>query len=433
VRLALLAIGSRGDIEPMLALASELAGVGHQVRVATHPRYRSMAERAGVAFAPLAGGVLGAGPTPEARRWSEVGSRYLPAWMAYLEDARSVAGQRLADALEACADSDAVIVSALATLVGWQAAEHYRVPLVRAGVDMPRALSSRHGAVPAAIRAAMWLAIRSWLNDARRDVGLPGLPAHDPIERLNAHRVLWLRAYSPAVGAVPLPGREWIRVTGFWRLERPLDPDPSAQLVEFVQSGPPPVCIDFGSMADPAPQRTVTLAVDALDRAGLRGVVIHRGLGSGQLELPASVLGIPTVRHDWLFPRCAAVAHHGGAGTVCATLLAGVPTAPVPHIPPQAQWAQRLHALGVASEPIDRRRLTAERLGAALALAASSATMKRRAGALRAIVKREHGTVAARRLIEDYLGPGTQRSAIAMGRGARAVSARAAECRRRRG
>jgi UDP:flavonoid glycosyltransferase YjiC (YdhE family) len=406
MKVTLLAIGTRGDVQPVLALARELADAGHQVRMATYRSFEPLVERVGLAFAPLAEGRISAGDTPESRRWIETHSRYLPTWVGYLKDARSVLRERLADALEACADSDVIVASDLATLLGWQMADHFGQPLIRVNLNLPARASGWHGAIPNAMRQAAWRAARVWLDAARKDVGLPVLPAAEPLSGLDRCRTLVLRAYSAAVGALPAPGRDWIKVTGYWFLGQQLDPDLPARLLDFIAAGSPPVCIDFGSMLEGDPEDTIRLVIEALDRAGRRGILIRGRHRQSEVDLPASVLGVDSAPHDVLFGRCAAVVHHAGAGTTAAVLRAGVPSVPVPHTVDQVRWSRRIHELGVASAPIPRRGMSTSGLHAGIVAVTEDARMSSRAAALKETVRTENGTVRAREILEEHFGRG---------------------------
>jgi sterol 3beta-glucosyltransferase len=123
VRVALLTVGSRGDVQPMVALGVGLQEAGHEVRLATHPRFEALVSRHGLEFARLAEGHLSRGAeTEQGRRWMEADSRRLPAAIGFLRDARSVARERLTDAARACEDAEAVVAANLAMLLGWQIA-----------------------------------------------------------------------------------------------------------------------------------------------------------------------------------------------------------------------------------------------------------------------------------------------------------------------
>lgn len=409
-RVTILALGSRGDLQPLLALGVGLQAAGHRVRVAAYPRFEALVSAAGLAFAPLAEGRLSEGPsTAEGRRWLTLTARRgLPAWtwLGFVQDARSVARRRLADALRACADTDLIIASHLAVLVGWQMSEHYGVPLVRTRLNLPPAvIGAAPRPVAAWVRQTAWRAVRRWLTPVRRDVGLAPPAGREPIAELDRCGVPVLYGVSPLVASPVRTLVDWTHLTGFWVLDAPLDPPPPAALSRFLADGPPPVCVGFGSMLDPAAQSSTALAVEALAIAGRRGVIIRGQYGFRGGGLPPSVFALDTISHDWLFPRCAAIVHHAAAGTAAAALHAGVPAVPVPHMADQTRWARRLHALGVAAPPIPRRRLTAERLGEAIATATGDPALSARAAALGERLRAEPGVARAVRLLSPYLSP----------------------------
>ncbi len=394
MRITILTVGSRGDAEPLLGLGVGLASAGHKVRLATHPKFEAMAQAVGLDFAPLAEGKVSKGPsTVEGRRWLESGSRHWPAWVAFIQDARSVARQRLAQAIAACEDAEVILANELATLLGWQTSERFAVPLVRARMSPPGAFARNPAA--AIVRQAAWLAARPWLRSLRRDAGLPALPAREPLGQLDGHRALQMYAYSPAVMPAPAGAGPRTRVTGYWFLDHALDPEPPAGLPEFLDAGPAPVCIGFGSMLAADPDAMTELAIEALRAAGQRGVLVRGPHGHSDVKLPQTVFAVEAIPYGWLFERCAAVVHHGGAGTTAATLRAGVPSVTVPHMMDQYTWARRLHELGACPPPIPRRRLSRQRLGEAIAAAVCDPRIGARAAALGERIGEEDGITCA--------------------------------------
>jgi sterol 3beta-glucosyltransferase len=196
--------------------------------------------------------------------------------------------------------------------------------------------------------------------------------------------------YSPSVLPRPADWREGLEVTGYWWPERPPGWRPDPLLRDFLKSGPTPVFVGLGSQAAGRAESYTDLAVRALRRAGLRGV-----LQTGVPErLGDDVLGIGDVPHDWLFSRVAAVAHHCGSGTTGAGLRAGVPAVAMPALNDQRLWASRLTALGVAPEAVPFRRLTPERLATALEAAVTDASYRRRAMVLAGRIQEEDGAAA---------------------------------------
>ncbi|MGO9957394.1 MAG: glycosyltransferase [Solirubrobacteraceae bacterium] len=405
MRITILTVGSRGDVQPFLALGLGLERAGHRVRLATHLRFEPYVTRTGLEFAPLAEGRLSEGPTTEeGRRWLEGGSKRLPSWVGLLRDVQTIARERLSDAIAACTGADAVVTSDLATLLGWQMSEQLGLPLVRARLTQPMRLAdATPGPIAATVRQAIWLAARAWLTAVRRDVGLSAPPRRDPLTTLDRRRALVVYALSPSVFGTVSGGAGWREVTGYWFLDRGLDPDPPAALTDFLASGAAPVCIGFGSMLDADPVATTAMAVDALRRAGRRGVLLRGQYGLQGTELSCDVIALDWVSHDWLFPRCAAIVHHASAGTTAAALRAGVPSVPIPHMSDQFKMARLVHQIGAGTAPIPRRRLSEQRLYEAISAATADATMHDRAAALGEQIRAEDGVGRAVTVIERYL------------------------------
>ena len=143
----------------------------------------------------------------------------------------------------------------------------------------------------------------------------------------------------------------------------PFDETPLPEKLDaFLDAGPPPVYIGFGSMTDPDPQRSTALLLDAIDRAGVRAIVSEGWAGLGRVSLPSHVEVVGAVDHSTLFRRVAVVVHHGGAGTTTTAARAGVPQILVPHVLDQFHWAGRIQRLGVGPPPLMRRKLTADGL-----------------------------------------------------------------------
>jgi sterol 3beta-glucosyltransferase len=401
MRITVLSVGSRGDVQPLLGFGLGLAAAGHEVRVAAFPGFERQVRAAGLDFAPLAEGRISRGETAEDRRVAQRGLRQTPALVALVKDARSVVGERLADALAACEGAEVIVTNELALLLGWQAAEHFGCELVRARLCPPPRLADRRAAL--VVRQAAWLLMRRWLASARRTSGLPPLSLREPLAQLTAKRTLELRAYSPAVVPDSAQAGPAMRVTGYWFLENDVDPEPPRELLQFLADGPPPVCIGFGSMIDADPTGMRELAVEALRRAGQRGVLIRGAQGFGRVQLPDSVFAVGAISHDWLFERCSAVVHHGGAGTTATALRAGVPSIVVPHMVDQHAWGRAIHALGAGPRPIRRRRLSAERLHEAIAATVADGHMRERTAALGAQIREEDGIKCAVEVFEQHM------------------------------
>ena len=250
---------------------------------------------------------------------------------------------------------------------------------------------------------AAWSVVRSTGDLVRRRRGMPrrtmlGYAA-------AARRTPTLLAASRLV--VP-PSPDWpssIRQTGFWfptASDAPGQPDIDPGVRAFVESGSAPVYLGFGSMPTGDAAGVVRAFVAVLRRVGRRGIVSSGWADLGAAPLPPEVLAVGAVRHDWLFPRCAVVVHHGGAGTTAAALRAGTPQVVVPHIADQPYWGRRVAELGVGSDPLPRKHFGADRLASALAVALSAAVTSA-ARDLGVRVRQENGAGDAAGLLEAVL------------------------------
>jgi UDP:flavonoid glycosyltransferase YjiC (YdhE family) len=212
-----------------------------------------------------------------------------------------------------------------------------------------------------------------------------------------------LNGFSRHVLPKPSDWNDLQKVTGYWFLEQHQNWQPPDELTAFLEDTPKPVYVGFGSMVDLEADELTRLVVDAVEQAGTRAVLLGGWTDLGGDGLPDSIIKVDFVPHDWLFPRVAAVVHHGGAGTTAAGLRAGVPTVIVPFMADQPFWGYQVAKLGVGPKPIPRRKLSAGRLAAAIRQAAGDAGMQRKAIELGGKIREEEGVGNAVSLINDLL------------------------------
>jgi UDP:flavonoid glycosyltransferase YjiC (YdhE family) len=229
---------------------------------------------------------------------------------------------------------------------------------------------------------------------------LPPPSWRNPMGARHSPNDHYLMAHSEAL--VPR-SPEWpanVDVTGFWFLDRTPDWQPPAALSQFIANGAPPIYVGFGSMIMKDPAATVATVLEAIQRTGCRAVISAGWGGLRPTDLPDTVFTIDAVPHDWLFPQMAAVVHHGGAGTTAAAARAGVPHVVVPFISDQFFWAEQLRRRGVAPAGVPHKKLTADKLTAALETALNDGQIRQRAVELGEKVRAEDGTGRAAEIIE---------------------------------
>ncbi len=416
------AAGSRGDVQPCVALGLGLKKAGHEVILASWEPYRYLAESRGLVFYPVAG------PTPEELMAALVGAgrnplkyarRFRPLLRPHVE-------RGLKDCLAACAGADAVLYTPLG-FAGFMAAEHLGLPSV-GGVVEP--LFVRSGAYPSAVLGSpvktrvlggmynrlshpaveqlYWRIIEPLVSDARKNLGLPPMPIlKSPLAEIHRTRRPLLLGWSRYVLPADPRTEDRMPTTGYWFLDHEKDWEPPEKLRRFLEDGAPPVALGLGSMTGveaAQTERIISGTAEALGRTGLRGVLLSGDAGVDGV-LPENVIRVSgEVPYDWLFPRVAAAVHHGGAGTVAAALRAAIPSVVVPVLPDQAFWAHRVSSLGAGPPPIPQRKLTARELSGAILQATNDPETRRRCEVLGARIASEDGVTRAVEAFERHVG-----------------------------
>ena len=197
---------------------------------------------------------------------------------------------------------------------------------------------------------------------------------------------------SPAL--IPKP-KDWgphIDVSGFFFLPLASNYVPPEDLIAFLEAGPPPVYIGFGSIVIDDPNAMTELIFEAIKKSGQRALVSKGwgGFGAEEIGIPRNVFMVGNCPHDWLFKRVSCVVHHGGAGTTAAGIALGRPTVVVPFFGDQPFWGSMVAEAGAGPTPIPYKHLTADKLAAAITAALNPTTLQR-AGELGAKIVEESG------------------------------------------
>lgn len=426
MRIAIIALGSRGDVQPYLALATGLQAAGHSVVLATHEEFTSFLAEYGIEIAPLPAGVSSIAANEVGRRLRDSGQNpftFIRQVAAFL---RISADETLNRCVQACRGADAIIFSILG-IAGYDIAEKMGVPAIPAFVQV--LVRTRAFSVAGTLTGLPWRPLRrlvhyvsffnteqifgqglkSLSNGWRRSLGLPPLPPLGLNRKMYLDRLPVLCGFSPTVVPKPPDWGDWVHVTGYWFLPS-REWTPPAALVEFIQAGPPPVYLGYGSLSAVKGTDSAALMVRALQLAGQRGIVMLSAEEAESAHLPESVFALQSVPHDWLFPQMAVVVHHGGAGTTGAGLRAGIPTVVVPFLGDQFFWGDRVFRLGAGPRPVPAKQLTAEKLAGAIRAAAGDERMARRAAAIGNRIRSEDGIAAAVEVVESIVrkGPRTR-------------------------
>jgi len=369
VKICILTIGTRGDVQPYIALGLGLKAAGHEATISTLDEFEPLVNQYDLLHDNLRGDFLKAAQL-EVR---EKGSN--PEVLIY--NPAAIGGFHVAEKLE------------IPTFAAFPA------PLYSPTREFPNPFLPFRNLGPfnklshrlfSKMGPAMY---RGPINQFRKNV--LNLPPAKGEGMLHGKPVTKLYAYSEAVVPSPTDWDESSIVTGYWFLDTPVEWQPDPALVNFLEEGSPPVYIGFGSMFMNGGKQKTEIALQALGLAGQRGILATGWGGLSADNISKDIFVLDAVPHDWLFPKIAAIVHHGGAGTTGAAIRAGKPQVICPFVGDQVFWGRRVADLGISSSPIPQAKLTAKNLADAIQYAVSDNNIQQHALSLGETILAENG------------------------------------------
>ncbi|HEY9629512.1 MAG TPA: glycosyltransferase [Coleofasciculaceae cyanobacterium] len=410
-RILILTAGSQGDIQPYVALGLGLQQAGFEVTLATDSSFSAWVASHGLPFAPLRAPFAqliqtDAGKKALAGKKAFSLKQMMPMLREMMDDVWDIAQSYQPDA----------IVYHPKPLAGYSIAEKLGIPGFLA-MALPAYSPTQQFANPVfgggnyggllnrlsyeVFLKASLLPFQGLIDDWRlKKLGLSSLQG-DRI--LHGKTVPKLYAYSRHVVPIPADWDESSIVTGYWFLDASPDWQPPADLTAFLAQGSPPVYVGFGSMASQDAAQTAQLVMDAVRSSGQRAILATGWGGLSSSEIADDVYILQSAPHDWLFPQCLAVVHHGGAGTTGAGLRAGKPTAICPFFGDQPFWGKRVFDLGVGTQPLPQKKLTADKLGQVIRDLVADPEIQQRAEVLGQKIRAENGVIHAVQTIQERL------------------------------
>ncbi|TVY40968.1 Sterol 3-beta-glucosyltransferase [Lachnellula subtilissima] len=410
LRITCLTIGSRGDVQPYIALCKGLIAEGHKPKIATHLEFKDWVEGHGIAFAPVAG---------DPAELMNLCVEYGMFTYSFLREAsskfRGWIDGLLSSSWQACQDTD-ILIESPSAMGGIHIAEALKIPYFRA-FSMPwtRTRAYPHAfAVPdhkmgggynyityVMFDNIFWKSIAGQVN-AWRKKELNLQPTS--LEKLQPNKVPFLYNFSPSVVIPPLDYSDWIRVTGYWFLDEGGKYEPPKELTNFIKKarddGKKLVYIGFGSIVVANSAALTETVVKSVLKAGVRCILSKgwsdrldkKGATDIEVPLPPEIFLVKSVPHDWLFTKIDAAAHHGGAGTTGASLRAGLPTIVKPFFGDQFFFGNRVEDLGVG---IVVKKVNVSSFARALWLATNDQRMIVKAKILGETIRSENGVNTA--------------------------------------
>jgi sterol 3beta-glucosyltransferase len=424
MKITVLVLGTRGDVQPFIALALALGRRGHEVCVATSRGFADLVAHSGARHFPITADYEAWFQSEEGTRWMGASSPDKFKQMLTGEGvglASRLRPQMNRELLAACEGADAIVANLVIEDSAACIAEKLQRPLflgytlpMLPTAEFPSPFFAEHPLpwrglnrlTHSLLETVYWQGQKRLVNAWRAELGLPAA-ARSMREKVWRGGAAILHCYSAQL--VPRPP-EWSAsnvITGFWTMPSQegvfAGGTPSPALIRWLDEGPPPVYLGAWRLPLWTRKDIVGLAADVADTLGIRIVLGAHWSASelAALHVPSNLFITGSVDHEWLFSRCAATVHHGGAGTTAATLRAGLPTVICAICNDQPFWGSRVTALGVGSS-MPFKQLTVERLTQALRLTRDSA-VRTRAARLGAALRREDGATTAARIIEERL------------------------------
>lgn len=412
MNIAVLTLGTRGDVQPYLALSRGLERAGHSVTFGTSRDFAAEVAACGIRFAPFEFSIREILQDPDA-------AAAFQSKRAALRLQKKVAPKMsglLDDAWKAAQGANAVVYHPK-ILNGLDIAEKLRIPAML-GFYLPALTPTRAFPAPFLPGPSTWGGFGNRLSHGIF-LRLMTAPFHRQLNRWRAHalnlprRPFWretsqrfglrvpkLYGYSRHLVPVPTDWDSSAHVTGQWFLDRPAEWHPPPGLEHFLDVHPLPLLVSFGSIFGSDPARTTQVVLEALRLSGQRAVLVGGWGGLRPANESPAVWFEQNIPYDWLLPRVSAAVHHGGAGSTGEAARAGIPMVVCPFFGDQPFWGRRVHELGIGPPPIPQKKLTATALAGAMAKAVSDPEMRRRAAELGQRVRAERGVEAAVRAIE---------------------------------
>lgn len=422
MNILILTYGTRGDVQPYLALGQGLKRAGHCVTVATSSRFSGAIEAAGLQYAYMNDAMLALLDTPEAQGVLEDTNnifRVVTRTLGLLKKVGPIQ-RALADESWAAAqvsEPDMIVFHPKA-FIAPDIAEKLGIPVVMALVvpglvptaEFPNMMLPRlklggwynklsYSFVNRLIGLSVAKHARAW----RKENNLPKTKSFSLSHTSDGTAIPVIHGFSKLVVPRPDDWPQTASICGYWYTEDGEDYEPTPELSAFLDAGPPPVYVGFGSMTGRNPERLANIVIEALQRAGVRGILATGWGGMKIKALPESIIAVDQVPHSWLFSRVCGAVHHGGAGTTAAALRAGKPSIVIPFFGDQPFWGHRVHALNSGSAPIPLKKLTVNKLQAALEEITTEQNIIDHSKALGVNLREEGGVESAVAMIESLV------------------------------
>lgn len=410
MKITMITLGSLGDVRPYVILGKELTRRGHQVTIATFASFEQLITDAGLGFHSFSGSAM-----QMMDHLMKPGVKLFSYMREVGKAVGEIASTLMDEMSHSCEDADILITTFLGN-APYSVAEYHNIPCIQTHFfpmdpsplmpmtgftwqnlgGLVNRLSYRLGYFFTSLLEVRYLT--GWRK--AHQVSARGL--HSKPDYICAgHRVPVIYACSSLLFPRYKGWDEHTHLSGFWTEESSSDYIPPQSLTDFLSAGDPPIYLGFGSMTSGDMAHTFQIVQQALEMTSQRAVILGGWAGYQAKHPTDRILCVDSyVPHDWLFRHVSAAVYHGGAGTTCACLRAGLPVLVIPFGGDQPFWGARVHAAGCGPKPLPRTAMTAPKLAQRLRALTSNESYRAGARALGAQLRQEQGVQNAADLIE---------------------------------
>lgn len=419
-KVLLVTAGSRGDVQPFVALGKGLQEAGYDVTICTHSFFQPFIEQHGISYAFM-NDELRALVDTDAGRKALASSSSIVSWIktarALSKQANEIQTRMLDEVWDAAQEADMIIYHPK-VMGAFDIAQTLKIPccqVLTAPLFVPTKafahcmfpqlpLGGLYNKLTYKLTSLAQVSFLTGLNVWRKKMGpKPRSFFTNDLVQFDGKPIHQLHCFSAHVVPKPSDWPETAHVAGYWFLDHQHDWQPSADLVEFLQAGPQPIYLGFGSMVPTDPKKFTETILKAIKQSGQRAI-LAKGWGAlDDIETDDNIYVIKSAPHEWLFNQVAAVVHHGGAGTTAAALRAGKPQIIVPFFGDQSFWAQRMANLDVSATPLPQKKVTADLLAEKIIEVVTDSQMGESARLLQEKIEQEDGIEAAIKIIDQIL------------------------------
>jgi sterol 3beta-glucosyltransferase len=382
MKIVVVTIGSRGDVQPYINLSQGLRDAGHDVTLATNPTLCPLVEAHGVKATrigrPVDMGMEGA------RLMEKSFDNMWIGMVRVMQLGARLVEEAYPDVLAACKNVDLVVTSDTGS--GVAESEKLDIPWISVTLQPARVPVTQNEKPTLVGKLFGWTLGKLFIAPTNRFRKRVGAPPVESITTMLSKRMILL----PVNSQVALLNLKWppqVRQTNYW-YARPIEGwAPPPDLSSFLAAGEKPVAISLGVMGAAKARQSAQIVLDAVRKAGVRAIVQGWGDVLKELNVPPTVHSAGSIPHDWLFDQVSAIVHHGGVGTTAAGLRSGVPSIVIPHIIDQFYWGQRVFELGAGPKFFSRGQMNADKLAQSITMALTDSEVRARAAELGAAIR----------------------------------------------